>query len=435
MELPGQRHDLRARQLGSKAPPAPHVWGQAHLSTDDYRHFGEQISSKRWVGLVTIGTTSIPAGWYKDPGGSDALRWWDGNQWTAHLQHSAPAAPVAPVVPFSQDPVIAAPTFEPIAPAGYGQQIQATPPVQPSEVNLSAYSPTTGYSGSPRSADQDPYAGSLNGTAGYYGNSRYMPIAQVNNAVAWLSLIAGVLAVGAIFIRLALPNGSFYLPVFGLTAIISGIRAIVRYRTRRVTVLWAPIIGVVLGAIAEILLFAAIIIPAAAGAANGTSAPTKLEEIGPTGTITVHDMGTGSPQYMPTSNGTLEQATTTLSNLVQTLKTDYAPNLTGAAADGKWPTQVSHNAAGAVHSSDGRNFGDILQPGWHLAYTVEPDGSYLLAISGTDDTELATYSSRTDEYSTICEATDQTCGTSSPITPRTITDNGASGSTGSSTTS
>jgi hypothetical protein len=43
----------------------------------------------------------IPAGWYPDPAGSLAPRWWDGIQWTHHLQ----SAPVPPPVmtPVAQD--------------------------------------------------------------------------------------------------------------------------------------------------------------------------------------------------------------------------------------------------------------------------------------------------------------------------------------------
>ena len=33
----------------------------------------------------------VPAGWYADPSGSPAVRWWDGTQWTDHVAH--PSAP------------------------------------------------------------------------------------------------------------------------------------------------------------------------------------------------------------------------------------------------------------------------------------------------------------------------------------------------------
>jgi hypothetical protein len=38
---------------------------------------------------------AIPAGWYPDPAGSTAKRWWDGSRWTDQLQHEE-APPVPP---------------------------------------------------------------------------------------------------------------------------------------------------------------------------------------------------------------------------------------------------------------------------------------------------------------------------------------------------
>lgn len=59
---------------------------------------------------------SIPAGWYPDPAGSDSKRWWDGSQWTAHLQQpEAPPPPLATFgnfVPPELRPAIAIPTAD-----------------------------------------------------------------------------------------------------------------------------------------------------------------------------------------------------------------------------------------------------------------------------------------------------------------------------------
>ena len=38
-------------------------------------------------------TSPVPAGWYADPSGLPALRWWDGREWTSHLQPGATAVP------------------------------------------------------------------------------------------------------------------------------------------------------------------------------------------------------------------------------------------------------------------------------------------------------------------------------------------------------
>ncbi len=74
----------------------------------------------------------IPAGWYRDPGGSGQLRWWDGTAWTAHLAPvpvpapapapvptvaPAPVPTVAPAVVPAHAPIVTTPTFTPAAPA------------------------------------------------------------------------------------------------------------------------------------------------------------------------------------------------------------------------------------------------------------------------------------------------------------------------------
>jgi uncharacterized RDD family membrane protein YckC len=74
----------------------------------------------------------ISAGWYPDPaaapGTAAGLRWWDGQQWTDHVQQAPPAVPEAAPDPAPQAPLDPAPIEPTSAPdygetqQGYGQQ-------------------------------------------------------------------------------------------------------------------------------------------------------------------------------------------------------------------------------------------------------------------------------------------------------------------------
>ncbi|MCJ1715415.1 DUF2510 domain-containing protein [Curtobacterium sp. VKM Ac-2922] len=63
-------------------------------------HLGAQATTPQPT--VTVQQSAVPSiapqgpppGWYADAQGSN--RWWDGMQWTEHVQQSAPPAPPAP---------------------------------------------------------------------------------------------------------------------------------------------------------------------------------------------------------------------------------------------------------------------------------------------------------------------------------------------------
>ena len=40
-------------------------------------------------------TELAPFGWYPDPAGSGMLRWWNGRQWTDHLEYPRPEVQTA----------------------------------------------------------------------------------------------------------------------------------------------------------------------------------------------------------------------------------------------------------------------------------------------------------------------------------------------------
>jgi hypothetical protein len=41
-------------------------------------------------------TELAPFGWYPDPANSGMLRWWNGRQWTDHLEYPRPEVHTAP---------------------------------------------------------------------------------------------------------------------------------------------------------------------------------------------------------------------------------------------------------------------------------------------------------------------------------------------------
>ena len=359
---------------------------------------------------MTIETTSAAAaGWYADPAGSTALRWWDGIQWTNHLQQGVVQQPVA------QQAVVQQPVAQ-----------QAPLPVAAPEVDLSGYRPGEGFGGIPR--------GGTFSQAGYntggFGGSPYVPIARINNSIAWFAFVAGIVAIGAIAIRIAAPTASFYLPVFGLTAIVSSIRAIARSRRGTVTVVWAPIVGLVLGSIAEIILIAVLILGAmvqsgaikpgtvdpnsGSSSSTGSTGSTGGTKIGPpTGTGINYSMGHGSIQYQPAS-ATLSAAADAEAQLVAALKEQYPQQ--------NWPQSLEPGPDGEVVASDGHDVGTFLQSGWYIDYRVLDGGDFLLEITAQQTDEVAVYYSDVDGYWAWCNQSDATCKTRSPVAPTTSSD-------------
>lgn len=58
----------------------------------------------------------IPAGWFRDPGGTEQLRWWDGTAWTAHLAPAPTPQPAPQAIPIPTPTVAQAPSPVPVDP-------------------------------------------------------------------------------------------------------------------------------------------------------------------------------------------------------------------------------------------------------------------------------------------------------------------------------
>ncbi|HYU59829.1 MAG TPA: DUF2510 domain-containing protein [Solirubrobacterales bacterium] len=81
-------------------------------------------------------------GWYPDPGGTSARRYWDGAQWTGHLEPAQPpAGQAAPVQPTPDQPAPAEPSPQQVAPA------------QPSPRQVSSEAPLSRWAVMPSKGD------------------------------------------------------------------------------------------------------------------------------------------------------------------------------------------------------------------------------------------------------------------------------------------
>jgi uncharacterized protein YxjI len=68
--------------------------------------------------LADVTQPPPPPGWYPDPSGSGGNRWWNGMDWTDHVQHAAPPSQPVPPPP----PPVAQATIPPPPPGAAAQQ-------------------------------------------------------------------------------------------------------------------------------------------------------------------------------------------------------------------------------------------------------------------------------------------------------------------------
>lgn len=377
---------------------------------------------------MTVDTATVGAGWYRDPGGTSALRWWDGTQWTDYLHQPDP--PAATMQPQAQTQVQGTPQpqVSPVPQAAPLPQQQA--PIVPlrapqqQSVHLSSYSPTTGFVGSPRNQSLVP---------GYfrdepYGNGQ-RPSAQQqlaqnavapSNGFAWASLIVGAVALATMLVRESLPSGTFYLPVFGLTAIGLSIRAISRYRRRAATVVWAPILGLILGIAAELLLIVSIVLAQTGIPTTAFTQPQQDTTLGPSGAAMSYDMGVGGVKYLPANDPGITTDAEAESSIVSMIHTAYPT--------GEYPQGVTLSGT-TLKANDGTQIGNLTLPTLRFAYQLRSDGTFVLMMGADNTTEATMYLSKLDEYFAVCEPSDNACQTDSPVAPISISDSSSSGST------
>lgn len=129
-------------------------------------------------------------------------------------------------------------------------------------------------------------------------------------------------------------------------------------------------------------------------------------------------MGTGDLYYLPTQNSSLSQTAAALRALVYFMNVDYAGDLKGAKADGRWPQSLTSNKRGMVTASGNRAIGNYVPPGSSIRYCLQSDGSFILEMATPAGDEAVAYSSESTDYWAWCADTDNTCTTNSPVAPR-----------------
>jgi uncharacterized membrane protein YhaH (DUF805 family) len=107
--------------------------------------------SNPWEPAAPDPTPAVPAGWYPDPAGSGGQRWWDGTQWSEHVQPpavpAAPETPAAPAEPAGAVPVVPVEPTAPVAPAVPAPSYQPVPAAP--AYGAAAYGAAGGYGAAP----------------------------------------------------------------------------------------------------------------------------------------------------------------------------------------------------------------------------------------------------------------------------------------------
>lgn len=302
--------------------------------------------------------STVPAGWYADPGQSGGKRWWDGHQWTDNLQVAKPVAPVAATA-------------------------------------------------------ANPY-GLNGGTQGAYVHlSSTGPIATHTNTVpprnitAWFALIFGAAAVALTFETELPGTPAFYAVPAGVVAILAGVRALMLRREKRATNGLAPVVGMIFGGGAMVVALLGITLVGVVNTVSSGMVNTSVNVPSGSATFTAAPGTSSEPLVFP-GNPQLTQAGTVVQAVATALNRTYASGASSLAVGQAWPTSLTVKGH-AVLNSHGTRLA-VLPSGFALKFLPSTDGkSYRLVATGTDPNELATYNSATNKFSWSCLPSDATC--------------------------
>ena len=373
---------------------------------------------------ITIEQSTTPAGWYNDPAGSSAKRWWDGVQWTAHLQAATPPAPPQPQVQPQPAPMV---QQQPQFPAQPQLQPQQSAMVihQPQQIDpqrVDPYAASNPYGLPP--VQERPYVPMQSTTL------PPVPMGQVHAASNKAAI--GSVVVGAIAFCLSLVGffpGSpvFYYSAGGVIAIIGGVRALRLHRGGYGSSPVAPIAAIILGSLAVLFMVIGIAVHTTANAALSSNG-AQVQSGGDTGAGIQDDSGSETLHAPPVfaADTQLSSYENSASSIAMGVYGSYSSGQV-VAADMNWPTSLQVDAQGKVMLPDGSTAA-IIPAGQVANVVVSSDGKYFAVfVSGGPKTEAAIYDSESNSYKWVCDTGAPASCPAGGLDPKTL----GSGSSGS----
>jgi hypothetical protein len=243
-----------------------------------------------------------------------------------------------------------------------------------------------------------------------FGNAPYAPMEQVHhvhNSAAIGSVVIGALAFCLSLIGLIPGSPIFYYSAGGILAIVGGIRALLRRRRGFGTVLWAPVLAIILGSLAALIMLSEIVMASVARGdeLSGTSTSQALPQ-------SQSQSGSAAATLPAPPTFSADAALTQYEATAAMMATSVYASYNGGqitTPNPQWPASVTESAQGTLLFPSGTSAGSIPSDEV-IKYEVTSDGrGFDIAVSGGARDEVAIYDSELNTFTWTCDSSDAAC--------------------------